>query len=76
MRGLLRGEAYSDPKGSAPGAEKKYLAWYAAVATSILLWQTGSEANGARKCTDKGYMSNYPIDLKVATIQTPWLYGE
>lgn len=28
------------------------------------------------KYTDKGSMSNYPIDLKAAFIETRWLYGE
>ena len=30
----------------------------------------------ACKYTDKGYMSNYPIDLKAAIIEKKWLYGE
>ncbi len=30
----------------------------------------------ACKYTDRGFMSNYPIDLKAAIIETPWLYGE
>ena len=30
----------------------------------------------ACKYTDKGYMSNYPIDLKAAIIEVAWLYNE
>lgn len=30
----------------------------------------------ACKYTAKGYMSNYPIDLKAAIVETSWLYGE
>jgi len=30
----------------------------------------------ACKYTAKGYMSNYPIDLKAAIVETRWLYGE
>lgn len=30
----------------------------------------------ACKYTDKGYMSNYPIDLKAAIVEIPWLYGD
>lgn len=30
----------------------------------------------ACKYTDKGYMSNFPIDLKAAIVETKWLYGE
>lgn len=30
----------------------------------------------ACRYTDKGYMSNYPIDLKAALVETKWLYGE
>lgn len=30
----------------------------------------------ACKYTDKGYMSNFPIDLKAAIVETAWLYGK
>jgi sialidase-1 len=30
----------------------------------------------ACKYTDKGYVANYPIDLKAAIVETAWLYGE
>ena len=30
----------------------------------------------ACKYTDKGYVTNYPIDLKAAIVETAWLYGE